>query len=117
MKKMQEKTLRNLALLGVLLGLAALYLFAEEVDVQRIASLDTVDVEETVFLAGEVTNVRQLETVVFLEVTGQRAETMQITFFPKEEVLLHVGDFVEVEGVVDEYRGQTQVIAEQVVVK
>jgi len=114
---MQEKDIFKISLIITILGLVFLFVYAEEVDVKPTNDLESRQVDEKVTIAGTINRITIADKAVFLSVTGQRIETMSIIFFPEEEPFLKVGDYVEVSGVVEEYKGKKEVIAESVVVK
>mgnify|MGYP001995642794 CR=1 FL=1 len=108
---MQEKTLFRTALIIMLLGLLLLFFYAEEFSLQPIATLEESAIEETVKISGIAQKVTQKENVTFLEVVGEQKTTMKIVLFPKEEIYVKDGQFVTIEGVIEEYLGEKEIIA------
>ena len=109
---MQERTITRISLIITILGLIFIFFYAEEVDLQTVASLDTIEPEEVVTISGTVHNLRSTENVTFLQISGQKTVKMPVIIFSK--VLLKEGDLVEVTGMIEEYRGKKEVIANTV---
>jgi len=68
-------------------------------------------------IAGIITRLHQAEKAYFLQVEGQETTTMDIIFFPNEDIFIEEGDYVEVIGDVEEYQGKKEVIATRVTIK
>jgi len=88
-----------------------------EVELERIQSLEDVPLDEEVKIAGMVTKLTKKDKVVFLTVEGLKTETMDIIFFPKEDIFINLGDHVTVEGTVEEYQGKKEVVGNKLVVR
>lgn len=114
---MQEKTIVQIALVTLLLGLSFLLLYAGDVSLPKTTSLDGLPPQEEVAISGVVKNLNRKGNTLFFQVDGQRIETLEIIAFPDEELYVQEGDFVEVQGLVEEYNGQKEVIADRIVVK
>ncbi len=114
---MQEKTLYLISVMVILLGLPFLFFYADEADLPSVARIDSELPEEKVRVSGRITRLSDHDKVIFLELQGERIETMEIVLFKEEEIFLHEGDYVEVSGTVEEYRGKKEVIADKVVLK
>ncbi|HLC97615.1 MAG TPA: OB-fold nucleic acid binding domain-containing protein [Candidatus Nanoarchaeia archaeon] len=111
---MQEKTVLKIAVVTLLLGFSFLLLYAGDVAIPTTASLDGLPPQEEVKIAGVVQRLSRQENVLFLTVDGQRTETLEIVAFPKEELYLQEGDFVEIQGLIEEYKGKKEVIADSI---
>ena len=114
---MQEKTIFKTSIIVTLLGLSFLFFYAEEVDLKNVARIDSELPEESVTMQGVVKRVQQSEKVIFLELEGERVETVDVLLFTSEEIYLKEGDFVEVSGTVEEYEGKKEIIANSVKLK
>ncbi|MBT4935261.1 hypothetical protein HOL21_04790 [Candidatus Woesearchaeota archaeon] len=114
---LQEKMLIKVALAITLLGLTFLFFYADEFTIEIADRIDTIPAEEKVRIAGEVTRVSTHENVIFLEVEGKRTETMDIIVFNDEDLYVKKGHYVDIVGVVEDYKGKKEVIAERVEVK
>ena len=114
---MQEHTLYTISLAIILLGLGFLFLYAEEVELPLVDSIEPFSPAEKVRIEGTLSKLHRSDKVFFLQVQGKRTETLDIVFFPKEDVFLHEGDVVEVEGTVQEFQGSKEIIAEKIMIR
>lgn len=114
---MNENTLLQASIIMVLLGLTFLYFYAEEVELPTAERLDNLLPEEKVQVQGIISRVSQQEKVAFIELQGERVETMKVVLFPNEDLYLQEGDYVEIVGTVEEYQGKKEVIASKIVKK
>ena len=114
---MQEKTVQKIALIVLIVGLGFLFLYAEELELHTITSIDTIPIEEEVKLGGTITQIRQHEKVSFIQIEGKRVEMIDVLVFEEPNLFLKVGDYVEIEGSVEEYKGKKEVIGNTVVVR
>jgi len=114
---MEEKTILNISLICVILGLFFLFLYAEEFDAQVVEQLEMIPPEEEVMIKGIITKMSRYDTTVFLEVAGERIETMDVVVFPEEEIFLTEGAYVKISGMVEEYQGKKELIASKIVMK
>ncbi|SRR3989344_88088 len=114
---MKEQTIFLFSIMISLLGLFFLYIYAGEVQLKPIGDLDHPNLDQTVRVEGLVTKVSQQEKVFFLQIEGKKTETMNIIFFPREEIVLHSGEYVDVTGLVEEYDGKKEIIADKVIKK
>ena len=114
---MEEKTLLSASLIMVLLGLTFLYFYAEEVQIRAAQQLGNLPPEEEVRLQGVISRVSQQDRVAFIELQGERVETIDVVLFADEDVYLQEGDYVEITGTVEEYQGKKEVVATSVILK
>ncbi|MEK6937804.1 MAG: hypothetical protein AABX04_02040 [Nanoarchaeota archaeon] len=114
---MQEKTLYQISIIMILVGLAILMIYAEELDLKAIERIETVAPAEAVKMYGTITKLSVQENTLFLEVEGSRVEKTNVMVFSDEELFLEEGDYVEISGVVEKYQGQSEIIASKVVKK
>ena len=114
---MEEKNLLQISIIMVLLGLAFLYFYAEEVEVPTSSQLGNIAPEEKVQIQGIISRLNQQDKVAFIELQGERIETMEVVLFADEEVYLREGDYVEIMGTVEDYQGKKEVIASQIIKK
>lgn len=111
---MREKTIVQIALVTLIIGFSFLLLYAGDVSLPKTTSLDSLPPQEEVAISGVVENLNRKGNTLFFQVNGQRQETLEIIAFPNEELYLQEGDFVEVQGLVEEYNGQKEVVAETI---
>ena len=112
---MEEKTIWKVSLLTVLLGLTILYFYTEKVELKSNIDLSEIPIDQEVKIRGEITSLRIHEKVIFLEITGERVETVDIVLFNDQDLFLEEGNYVEIEGRVEEYNGKKEIIADKIV--
>lgn len=111
---MHEKTLFRLSLIVTLAGMLFLLFYAGAIKLERVERLDSLLPEEKVTLRGVLTRVSEQDKVIFLQLDGERLETIDVVLFPEENLPLQEGDYVEIIGTVEEYEGKKEVIAGKV---
>lgn len=114
---MQEKTILQVSIVVIILGLFFLLLYAQNLDVRNVERIDSEIPEETVLLKGVINRVSQHDKVIFLEMLGERIEKVDIVLFNDEEVFVKEGDYAEITGTVEEYKGKKEIIADKIVLK
>lgn len=101
----------------IFFGLIFLFFYAEEVELKSVARIDSELPEEEVRISGRISRLSDHDKVMFLELQGERIETIDVILFKEEDLFLHEGDYVEITGTVEEYEGKKEVIASKVVLK
>lgn len=114
---MRERTLLQISIVMIIVGLAFLYFYAEEVEVPAAERLAALLPEEKVKIHGIISRINQQDTVAFIELQGERIETVDVILFAGEELYLQEGDYVEITGTVEEYQGKKEVIASSITKK
>ena len=114
---MQERTLYLSSLIAAILGLVLLFLVAEDFAPQRLEQANLGKVEQEVVVRGVVRSIRAQPKATFLQIEGERVEQTDIILFNAEETFLKPGDYVEVQGMVEEYKGKQEVVGSKVTVK
>lgn len=112
---MNQKNLLRVSLAVTLLGLVFLFFYAGQFDLRTVENINLP--EEKVQLAGTIKSLSMKDKVAFMEVEGEKIETIPVVLFTPEELFLKTGDYVEIVGTMEEYKGKKEVIASSVVVK
>ncbi|MBW2971918.1 hypothetical protein KY359_02680 [Candidatus Woesearchaeota archaeon] len=109
---MKEKTLLAIALAVGIMGMAALFILAQRIEIDQVM-LDRLDemVDEAVVVEGVVVGVNEAEGAVFLML--QKDEMVDVVLFG-DAPLLEEGDYVQVRGTVSSHEGETGIIGEEV---
>lgn len=109
---MKDTTLLRIALITSMAGLAGLLvaLHTTDLNVTALTALDNAEMEKTVKVRGVLEKVTVTEKATFLEVVSKESVTAVIF----EPVALEEGSFVEIVGTVDEYRGEREILVEQI---
>lgn|SRR3989338_442846 len=114
---MQERHLRNISLIVMVLGFIFLFFYADTIHQSPVEDIETSRIDEQVQLRGTISSLRRANNTLFLKVIGEKVVTTDIIFFPKDEVNLQENNYVEVTGTVTEYQGRKEIVADKVVVK
>ncbi|MBI4983428.1 hypothetical protein HZC32_02190 [Candidatus Woesearchaeota archaeon] len=114
---MEEKMLYKVSTALIIAGIIILFLYAEEFDLKGIESIETVQPQEPIKISGTITKLTPRDKALFLEIEGNRVEKTDVIVFSSEPLFLQKGDFVEVYGTTEEYKGTKEVIASKVIKK
>ena len=114
---MEEKTLLKISLLVCLAGLLGLYFVSSGMNPAVSSNLDSVENEEEVMVKGVLSKVTDTDKVAFLEVSNEKIETVTVVLFKDSEINLVEGDYVEILGTVEEWKGDKEIIGNKVVKK
>jgi len=114
---MQEKTIKNIALIVTVLGLIGLFFLVENFDMHKEFNLDDFKVDEEIRLQGEISKITATDKVMFIQMLNHKVEPMDIILFPEEDLPLKAGDYIETIGTTEEYNGKKEVIANKVTLK
>jgi DNA/RNA endonuclease YhcR with UshA esterase domain len=114
---MREKTIYTISLIMILVGLSFLFIYADELDLKAIETVETVTSGEPIQLSGTITKMNVQDGTLFLEVEGSKVVKTPVIVFSEEDIFLQEGDFVEVSGMIEEYNGETEIVASKVVKK
>jgi DNA/RNA endonuclease YhcR with UshA esterase domain len=112
---MDEKTLLKIAIIISIVGLAALFFVSSKVETEEkiIDNIDMTDIEKDIRIRGIVSDVVDLEKVMILEVSQPKAITVVV--FKDGNISLKEGDIVRITGSVDEYEGEPEIIADEII--
>ena len=114
---MDEKTIFKISFVTIIVGLLFLYFYVDEISLEVVETIDTIEPTKLVKMKGTVSKIHTTDKAIFLTIQGSRVETTEIIFFPKEDVFLRKGHYVEIQGVVEEYRGKKEIIASEIIIK
>src|SRR3989338_8100946 len=106
---MEERTLLGIALICMILGIPALWIFSviEETGEQPTPFLEN---EKTVTITGKIMKVTQKEDVTFLEI--EQKSLVPVLMF--DNVSFEKGMEITALGKVDTYQGKKEIIAEEI---
>jgi len=113
---MKEKTLFKIALICSFLGLIGLYFISDKISVDRISisDVDKEEIGENVKIIGKIERITNMDKVVFLEISEMKTEEISVVLFKDRDFYLTEGSYVEIEGEIDEYNGEKEVIASKI---
>ncbi len=109
---MREQTLLRIALISSILGLAILFVVAQqgELGTTQISKIDSSIKGNQVKIIGTVASARSAGDVQILTIT----QPSSITVFVSGNSSLRKGDTVEIIGRVDEYREKEEIVADRI---
>lgn len=115
-KIMKEKTLLKISLIASLVGILILLFISSrlEVNEKTISNIDETDIGSSLKIDGVITNIRKTNKVTFIDIA--QLEEMKVVVF-NDEIELNRGDYVEITGKIEEYKGLTELIADKIILK
>ena len=114
---MNEKTIFKISIISTIIGLLFLLLYAGEIDLKAVSNIEDIPEEELIKIKGTVTSLRTSDKTIFLEVEGETVQKNQVIVFSDQDIYLKEGDYVEISGMVEEYNGKKEIIANEIIVK
>ncbi|MDP3733904.1 MAG: OB-fold nucleic acid binding domain-containing protein [Nanoarchaeota archaeon] len=114
---MNEKLLWKVSSITMIIGLVMMYGYAGKIEVHPDLDLETMPLDTEITVRGEITSVRTHEKAIFLEIAGEKVETVDVVLFHDQDLFVEEGDYIEINGKVEEYNGKKEIIAEKVIMK
>jgi len=113
---LKEKTLFKIAVICSVIGIIGLFFFSERVEVERkdVYRITDEDIGKEIKVIGRIERVDNTEKVMYLQIGQEKIETVSVVLFKDADLKLEKGDYVELIGKVDEYKGRKQIIANAV---
>lgn len=116
---MEEKTLKKIALVFSLLSLVLLYIYLQnqQLDFTPISQAKEEPEGNTVKIFGRVKRFTNTNKVAFIELEQQEFKNIDIVLFKDRNITLQKNDLIEVEGSLEEYQGEKEIIANRIELK
>jgi len=116
---MKGNTLLKISIICAIIGVSALYFISEQMEVKQVSINNLTDEEigKEVKIIGRVERASNTDKVIFLEVGEQKIVTVSVVLFKDKDVALKEGDYVELIGTIEEYKGEYSIIANAVKVR
>ena len=114
---MEERDIYKISIITIIVGLGILAFYVDEVSLEGVARLEELPDAKSVRLQGIVEKVTQIDNVIFLKVKGEEIVINDVVVFDDEPLYVKEGNYVEIDGIVEEYKGKKEVIANSVVIK
>ena len=113
---MKEKTLLKIALSCSIVGLVVLFFISDSISVDQVAigKIEDEDIGKIVKITGMIIRVSNTEKVMFIEVGEEKVEKVDVVLFKDKDFDLSPGDYVEIVGEIEEYKGKKEVIANKI---
>mgnify|MGYP001609029313 CR=1 FL=1 len=114
---MQEKTLLKISYLILILGLAFLFFYSQSFDFSLPSDPAVIESAEKVLMKGQVKNLKVTSKAVFFKLEGEKVITTDVILFPENSIYLKEGDYVEINGQIEEYNGEKELVADKIVLR
>ena len=113
---MREKTLLKTALICSFIGLVILFFISDKISVDRvnISDLEKEELGRDINLIGKIEKVTNMDKVIFLEISELKTEKVSVVLFKDRDLDLIEGNYVEINGEIDEYNGKREIIANSI---
>ena len=114
---MQIERLTKIAIIMTIVSLITLYSISTNINLEekQINKINNEDIESQLTINGKINRITELEDVYFLEL--QQISKITIVVFKDEKINIEKDDYVEIEGKVDEYNNNLQIIANKIIKK
>jgi len=110
--KMKESNLLKIALICSLVGLIALYVISEKLEVKDYKpTMLSKNIGDDVKFKGTIRKIANQGNVVFIEV-DQQNQVDVVAFAANNSLKLNRGDNIEIIGKVQEYNGKNEIVAQ-----
>lgn len=106
---MQEKTLLKLSLITSIAGISLLFFISVNADDE--AQFQLLDEGDFTVVEGEIVKSGTSGNITFLEVKPTR--TVKAVVFDKDYLELEEGETIELRGTVEKYKGEKELIVEE----
>jgi DNA/RNA endonuclease YhcR with UshA esterase domain len=113
---MKEKTLLKIALISSILGIVVLFFVSENISLQNmdISKINEGESGETVKIIGRIEKLSDTGKVLYIDIGQQKIEKVSVMLFKSSDIALKEGDYVEIIGDINDYKGERTVIANKV---
>ncbi len=115
MASVDDSMLLKISILVMLAGISALFIISERTEIPETSIKEIKESGQTgtsLKITGEITRYSDTEKVAFLEIAHQ--DTITVVVFKDKDFAISPGTKVEITGTTDEFRGQIQVIANEI---
>jgi len=109
---MNDKTLLKLAIMCSVIGILGLFVLSETTGTEtvKIAEIDSSFVDKTIQVNGLVTEVKLSQDLTILEVEDETGKIKALAF---EHLQVSKGSKVNIEGTIQEYENEIEIIIEK----
>ena len=112
---MKDKTLLKLSLTAAITGILSLFIISQVTELDEIALSDAENnIGRTVRVSGRVAYARQDNKTLFLTLEDGKDRLSIVFFKDSEHIRIGENDIVQVQGDIDEYKGNTEIIASEI---
>ena len=113
---MEENKLFKIAIVTSLVGLFVMIFISENIEVLmvKIGNINEEMLGEKVNINGVVNSKRDLPGIVILNVSDDTGSIKVVAYKKNKKILVKKNDNVDVEGLVRDYEGELEVMAEMI---
>ena len=111
---MEEKFLLKIAVLCSMAGILVLFLISDglEINQEELWKISEEKIDSTVVVKGKIIDLFENNKSMIFEIESK--EVISVVLFKENPVKLNRGDYVEVRGVVREYKNDVEIIGDEV---
>ncbi len=112
---MKEKFLLKIGFICSIIGIISLYIISSNIEISEssLNKINNENIDETIKVKGIITRQTNLENMIILNLKQENEIT--VIMFNTNTSELKQGDTIEVTGKVEEYKGEEEIIADEVV--
>ncbi len=113
---MDENTLLKCSLLFCILGILAILFISEtsSISLSKVSDITKENLEEKVRVEGYIKTIGDSPGLIILNLEDDNGTITVMLFKNEEEIALEKNQKVEIIGVLTEYKGQLEIIADQI---
>lgn len=114
---MEEKTLLHISIAGSLLGILILFIISNNIEIPEanIYLVNKSMLNENIKIKGQITNIIETPGLYILTVSD-KTDKIQIVVFKEDKLDIKVNQIVEIQGKVSQYKNQTEIIADKIII-
>ena len=110
---MNESLLYKMSLSMTILGLLFLFFYVDTISITNPDNPELIP-KKPIIMQGKISSLSIHNNAIFLEILREKIEPTTIILFAYENITLRPGDDIEVTGIVEEYNGKTEIVANKV---
>jgi hypothetical protein len=109
---MEDSTLLKISLACSIIGIIVLFFISSRIEINEIdlSNLNNVEIGNDVKIIGKIVKIKQFEKLTIIDL--KKECTVPILLF--DNISLDVGQEIQVNGKLDEYKGKKEIIAEKI---
>ncbi len=112
-----EKQLLKVCISTAMIGLCILFFYSNIQTFEVTKTLEHTKNDQSVKLQGTVLKYTDMENLSFITIANEKIETTPVILFKDRDIYLNEGDYVEITGTVETYKGEKELIANKIEIK
>lgn len=112
---MEERTLFRISIACSIIGIIALYIFSEIIEIEDIPinKINLDKLGEKIKVKGKVNRINDFEKIFVIEIEDEKTKSkIPVVVFKDGKLELEKDNYVEITGEVKEYNGKLELISE-----